>query len=120
MPTIAFDCLGTCVSVHEWASVCIFLRFVSPRLCARASVVRWMVLACANVCIRALCVRECVRVGGMIFVADRVSSGTGKNKSSNLKKRRKKRCQTIEVKRFFLDFFFQQEVLKAHNQLILK
>lgn len=35
--------------------------------------------------------RECVRVGGMIFVADRVSSGTGKNKSGNLKKRRKKK-----------------------------
>lgn len=65
--------------------------------------------------------RECVRVGGMIFVADRVSSGTGKNKSSNSKKKEeKKRCQTIEVKRLFLDFFFQQEVSKAHNQLILK
>lgn len=65
--------------------------------------------------------RECMRVGGMIFVADQVSSGTGKNKSSNFKKKEeKKRCQTIEVKRLFLDFFFQQEVLKAHNQLILK
>lgn len=59
LPLIVCTCshvcerLGTCVSVHKWASVCIFLRFVSPRLCARASVVRWVVLACANVCIRA-------------------------------------------------------------------
>lgn len=35
--------------------------------------------------------RECVRVGGMIFVADQVSSGTGKNKSSNFKKKRRKK-----------------------------
>lgn len=41
LPLIVCTCshvcerLGACVSVHEWASVCIFLRFVSPRLCAR-------------------------------------------------------------------------------------
>lgn len=58
--------------------------------------------------------RECVRVSGMIFVADRVSSGTGKNKSSNLKKKEeKKRCQTIEVKRLFLDFFFSAGSFKS-------
>lgn len=63
--------------------------------------------------------RECVRVGGMIFVADRVSSGTGKNKSSNSKKKKKKKGAK-QLKWLFLDFFFQQEVSKAHNQLILK
>lgn len=66
--------------------------------------------------------RECVRVGGMIFVADQVSSETGKNKSSNLKKKKKKKkgAKQLKWKGFSSIFFFQQEVLKVHNQLILK
>lgn len=40
--------------------------------------------------------RECVRVGGMIFVADRVSSGTGRKKSSNFLKKEKKGAKQLK------------------------
>lgn len=77
------ECVGDArvrAPVHGWASACIcFLRLLF----------RWAVLAAANAPRTSFVPRlgACVRVGGMIFVADWVfQNRTGRNKSGNFSK----------------------------------